>query len=1186
VSTRKPSRLITGLAGFAIVAGLMTPSVSAMADDEQTPVDDSATSAEAVTPTPAEEEAAEAAVPEADGRTIHLAGTITRLADEHAGVDYANASTQLFRISGHGFLAIDVSGLDLSAAPAGILDLEFAVPAGVDLGETAESRYAALRAYTLDVAPLKAIGFADTASAGRVAALVNQTPASTAVHQIYAVLVTPADVAGTSAAANQTIAKVQATVAHANSLWSDQSNGIITFALSGTTSHYKSAYNCEVGVSAEQDIYNSDHIWAEAAAVATTQLGYKDGPNRHLVLFFPSASDCGAAAGLAALGSSVNTGGPAWVVGTDGTYEKATLAHELGHSLSYGHANWADCSATNPQPGRYATSGCLEREYGDAVDVMGGGVGVGSGGSLSSPSAIRSGIWPSSAYTYAPSSTTTSFTLNAVSSHTGLRSVIVEDNTGDNYFVEFRNQTGRDAQYNSVACPWASSASVCNSLTGVRILRQEQSYYDLSGAAGNVKGRAGDATILIGHKVGATKKGSFTAGETFSTNGVTIAVTAVTATTATVSITRPATALASGAVRISRSSYYDGTMRAGDVLTALIGATWEANSYSYQWLRNGKVISGATKSTYTLNASDVGKAIKIKLTGKVGSKSATATDPASYYSGYGPIAKGVMSQGTVSINASTPVLTAVPANWTTPSVTFKYQWLRNGAKISGATKSTFSPTATDSGKSLSVTVTASKSGFSSKSATSAAKNYTVLVTGGAAAITGAAKVGATLTATSSLTFATQVPSAAIASPVRTYQWYRSGTAISGATASTYVATSSDYAKTLTVKVSGSTPGYASAGALSPASAKVVKGTIAGSLSAATVTKSVPSGILLTASLGAGVVTEPGVSLSYQWYRGTSAISKATKSTYAPTSSDYGKLLNVKITVKKSNYDTAVIASTPVNYSVTPSTVTPVIANAGGAAVGTTLTLAARTYTNGGVAAYQWLRDGKTITGATAASYLLGAGDKGKAISVKVSAAAAGFLTSTSTSAATQKVNTSAQSAWNVAPSMVKTAATITFTAAPGVTEPGVKVSYQWYRGTTAISKATKSTYKVTSASYGKDIKVRVTTTKTGYTTVVAYSTPQSVSVMPVSKPKPTIDDTTPIIGQTLAASLPTYSQSINPPVYQWYASGKAIAGATSSTFTVQNAQKGKTISVKVVASATGFLTSTLTSAATSKVIAS
>ena len=1192
-----PSRLLTGLATFAIIAGVLTPSVAASADDDTAPVADE-TSVEAPADTTVlEQEAAEAAVPEAEGRTITLAGAITSLVDEsnalpgehddhaHAPVDYAASPIQLFRISGHGMLSIDVSGIDLSQAPEGILDLEFAVPAGLDLGETAESRYAALRAYTLDVAPLVATGYAAVDSYGPVASLVNQIPVAGAEHTIYAVLVTPADVPGTAVAANQTAAKVQASVAHSSQLWSDQSGGLITFSLAGTASWYKSAYNCNVGADPAINSYNADHIWAEAAAKATTQLGYKDGPNRHLVLFFPSGSNCGSAAGLASYGTNVNTGGPAWVVGTDGAYEKSTLAHELGHNMTYGHANWIDCTIANPQLGSgLSAAGCSKKEYGDAVDIMGGGVGGTTGGSLSSPSAIRSSIWPSAAYTYAPPSKTTSYTLNTVTSGAGLRAVVVEDNVGDNYFVEFRNNTGRDAQFASVTCPWGSASSVCNSATGVRILRQEHSFYDYSGMQhGYVKGRATDATFLIGRTIGGVKKGAFTSGESYSTNGVTISVTAITSTTATVSITRPATSLASGIVRVTRSTHYDNRFRAGDVFTALIGSAWKAESYKYQWYRSGKAISGATRSSYTLTGSDVGKSIKVKVTGKVGSKSKSVTDPSSFYSGYGPVLKGVMSQGTVSINANAPTFTAVPADWTTPSVTYKYQWLRNGAKISGATKSTYTPGSSDSGKSLAVTLTTSKSGYTSRTATSVAKNYTVLVTGGAASITGTAKVGATLASSSTLTFAKQVPAAAIPTPVLTRQWYRSGKAITGATGVNYTLTGADYGKTISVRISGSTPGWAAGSATSVATGKVAKGTIAGSLSAATVAKTVPSGILLTASLGAGVVTEPGVSYSYQWYRGSTAIKKATKSTYAPTSSDYGQLVSVRVAVKKTNYDTAVISSTGVNYSVVATPVIPVIA--GQMKIGAVLGVNTRTYSPSATATYQWYRDGKAIAGATAISYITQPADKGRSISVKVTATAAGFLTSTATSAATQKLQANEQQGALTVPSMTKDAATITFTAAPGVTEPGVKVAYQWYRGTSAISKATKSTYKVTSTSYGKDIKVRVTTTKADYTTVVAFTAPKSVSVMPVSMPKPTINDTTPAVGQTLSVTLPLYSQSINTPVYQWYASGKAISGATGSTFIVQSAQKGKTISVKVVASATGYLSSTLTSVATSKVVA-
>lgn len=69
------------------------------------------------------------------------------------------------------------------------------------------------------------------------------------------------------------------------------------------------------------------------------------------------------------------------------------------------------------------------------------------------------------------------------------------------------------------------------------------------------------------------------------------------------------------------------------------------------------------------------------------------------------------------------------------------------------------------------------------------------------AITGTAKIGATLTA---------VPGTWALAPVTvSYQWYHSGTAIFGATAATYTVLSGDLGRTITVKVTGSRAGYTS-----------------------------------------------------------------------------------------------------------------------------------------------------------------------------------------------------------------------------------------------------------------------------------------------------------------------------------------------------------------------------------------
>jgi hypothetical protein len=64
----------------------------------------------------------------------------------------------------------------------------------------------------------------------------------------------------------------------------------------------------------------------------------------------------------------------------------------------------------------------------------------------------------------------------------------------------------------------------------------------------------------------------------------------------------------------------------------------------------------------------------------------------------------------------------------------------------------------------------------------------------------------------------------------------------------------------------------------------------------------------------------------------------------------------------------------------------------------------------------------------------------------------------------------------------------TLTAAPGTWGPApVTLRYQWYRGATAISGATATTYKVQSADVGSTLKVAVTGSKTGYASVTKTS---------------------------------------------------------------------------------------------------
>jgi bacillolysin len=159
-------------------------------------------------------------------------------------------------------------------------------------------------------------------------------------------------------------------------------------------------------------------------------------------------------------------------------------------------------------------------------------------------------------------------------------------------------------------------------------------------------------------------------------------------------------------------------------------------------------------------------------------------------------------------------LTATPGSWTPTPDTFRYQWLRGGADIGGATSATYRPTAADVGAALSVRVTGAKAGYADVAAVSAPTSAVARgsLVRGRAAVAGKARVGSTLSAR---------PGSWRPAPVSLrYQWLRNGKPIARATKSKYKLSARDKGKRVSVKVTGSKAGYQTASATSKATGKV------------------------------------------------------------------------------------------------------------------------------------------------------------------------------------------------------------------------------------------------------------------------------------------------------------------------------------------------------------------------------
>jgi hypothetical protein len=436
---------------------------------------------------------------------------------------------------------------------------------------------------------------------------------------------------------------------------------------------------------------------------------------------------------------------------------------------------------------------------------------------------------------------------------------------------------------------------------------------------------------------------------------------------------------------------------------------------------------------------------------------------------------GTLTTATPTISGSAVVgqkLTAHTGTWKPEPVTHRYQWNRNGAAISGATASTYTPTSSDRGRSITVSVWGGKYGYSAATKTSAATAPVLgaLITK-APTVSGTAKVGATLTAT---------PGSWSPTPVSfSYQWKRGGSTIAGATAATYKLTNDDAGRTITVTVVGTKSGYQSASRTSAATATVTGGTL--TASTPTIAGTARVGETLTGSAGAW---GPGtVKLTYYWKRnGTVIASGEGLSAYTLVAADRGAAMSLTVRGDKTGFTTkyTTSASTPAVLGVL-TTVAPKIT--GTTTVGSTLTVTNGVWQPEPVTmSYQWKRNGQSISGATAKTYVPVTADAGTTLTVVVTGSKAGYQSATLTTPASATITGGTLTA--PTPTVSGTAKVgSTLTAVPGTWGPSpVTLTYQWLRGTTVIAGATASTYKPVTADKGVKLAVRVTGTKTGFTT--------------------------------------------------------------------------------------------------------
>ena len=173
-----------------------------------------------------------------------------------------------------------------------------------------------------------------------------------------------------------------------------------------------------------------------------------------------------------------------------------------------------------------------------------------------------------------------------------------------------------------------------------------------------------------------------------------------------------------------------GTAQVGETLTADTSGVADADglsnaSFSYQWQADGADISSATSDTYTLADADEGKAISVKVSftddagnGETLTSAATTAVEAIPNT---PATGAPAISGTAQVGQTLAAdVSGIADEDGLDNAVFTYQWLADGAEISGTTGSTYTLVDADEGKAISIAVSFTDDAGNDETLTSAA----------------------------------------------------------------------------------------------------------------------------------------------------------------------------------------------------------------------------------------------------------------------------------------------------------------------------------------------------------------------------------------------------------------------------------------------------------------------------------
>ncbi len=330
------------------------------------------------------------------------------------------------------------------------------------------------------------------------------------------------------------------------------------------------------------------------------------------------------------------------------------------------------------------------------------------------------------------------------------------------------------------------------------------------------------------------------------------------------------------------------------------------------------------------------------------------------------------------------------------TATLAYQWLRDGVSIGGATNATYTVAVADAGSVLQCQVSATAAGEGTVVSVSQNLDRALRVVAPYTGSNPPLPTRVILRSENGLTVGETVLCAKDddweGDPAYTYQWLRDGVAIGGATDSTYTLVSGDKSKAIQCRITGTNAdGAAVSFSAAPPILAGPTATAAPTISNVTDPGNPPAaGDVLSCSGGTWTA---GPTLAYQWLRNGAAIGGATASTYTVTSPvDDGMALQCLVTATNADASAQAVSNRVV-VDPQPGTTPPELTSpddlGGNPEVGNTLDCREGGWSGDPTFAYQWLRNGVEIAGATGEEHTLGDADRATIVQCRVMATNAG-----------------------------------------------------------------------------------------------------------------------------------------------------------------------------------------------------